>query len=135
MRIEIPVSLSEVEVKTGFKLLPPGTYNFEITNIEMKTSKAGFPKMAVAYSVLDDPEYAGTKVFEDISLAPQALYSLKKLAMATGVEIDKVFDTEDFLGAHFTAVVEVEEGDEIPGQPGEKYKDRNKIKSYIFKTK
>ena len=132
MRVELPQNLDNVEASGQFELLPPGTYSFEVDNIEMKTSKQSKPYLNMTYKVVDDEEYAGRKIFDMITLAPDALFRLKQFSLATGIKISEEFDTEDFLHVPFQAVLDVEKGKEIPGQEGEFYPDKNRIKSFVF---
>lgn len=131
MKIELPKNLEEVEASGNFELLPPGTYTLEIDNIECKTSKQDKPYLNMTYKVVDDADYAGRKLFDTISLAESALFRLKQLALATNINISEEFDTEDFLGATFDAVVDIEKGTLKPGTD-ENFPDKNRIKSYVF---
>ena len=90
MRVELPQNLEEVEAGGNFELIPPGTYSFEVDNMEVKTGKtSGKPYLNMTYKVVDDEDVAGRKVFDIISLAPDALWRLKQFALATGIDIAK----------------------------------------------
>jgi len=131
MRVDLPQDLADVKAG-GFELLPPGTYFFEVDNIEMKTGKdSQKPYMNMTYKVLEDEELAGRKIFDMITLSADALWRLKQFSLATGIDIGTNFDTEDFLGATFSAVVDVEKGGQKPGTD-DMYPDKNKIKSFVY---
>lgn len=130
MKVELPQNLETVEAGGQFELLPPGTYALEVDNIELKTSQQQKPYLNMTYKVVGDEDYAGRKLFDIISLDPKALFKLKQFSLATGIHISEEFDTEDFLGAEFEAVVDVEKGTEKAN--GEFYPDKNRIKNYKF---
>ena len=95
MKIELPKNLEDVE-SGGFELLPPATYQLEVDNLESKTSGADKPYLSMTYKVVDDPDYAGRKLFDNISLAENALWRLKDFTKSIGVDVASSFDTEDF---------------------------------------
>ena len=133
MKVELPTNMEDVEAGGDFELLPPGTYALAVDNIEIKTSQSSQkPYMNMTYKVVDDPDYAGRKLFDIISLAESALFRLKQFSLATGVDIATSFDTEDFLNAEFSSVVDIEKGTLKPGTDDEFYPDKNKVKSYVF---
>lgn len=127
-RISLPVDMNDVDVTANFKVAAPGTYVLEIETVEEKLSQAKQPKLDIRMQIVDDPEFAGVKVFETCSLQPQALFRLKQLALACGIDIGMEFDTEDFLGARFQAVLDI---DTYTGKDNEE-KTRNVIKKYEF---
>lgn len=127
-RITLPTNLEEVDATGAFKIAAPGTYSLEIETIEEKLSQAKQPKLDIRMQIVDDPEFAGVKIFETCSLQPQALFRFKQLALACGIDVGQEFDTEDFLGARFDAVVDVET---YTARDGEE-KEKNYIKKYEF---
>lgn len=133
MRIELPKNLEDVE--GGFEVLPPATYQLEVDNVESKTSKADKPYLNMTYKVVDDPDYAGRKLFDSISLSTDALWRLKDFTMSIGVDVTTEFDTEDFLGADFSAVVDIKKGEQKPQTTGDNpddfYPEKNVIKTYV----
>jgi hypothetical protein len=136
MRVELPQDMADVEAGGTFELLPPGTYSFEVDNLEIKTGKtSGQPYLNMTYKIVDDEDYAGRIIFDIISLSPAALFRLKQFSLATGIDIGCEFDTEDFMKAEFDAVVDVEKGS-LKGEDDEGneiyYDDKNKIKSFVF---
>lgn len=136
MRVELPQDLADVEAGGNFELLPPGTYSFEVDNVETKTGKdSGKPYLNMTYKIVDDEDYAGRVIFDIISLSPAALFKLKQFSLATGFDISTEFDTEDFLRLEFDAVLDVEKGG-LKGEDSEGndvyYPDKNVIKSFVF---
>lgn len=127
-RISLPVNLEEVDASSAFKIAPPGAYTVEIETIEEKLSQAKQPKLDIRMQIVDDEEFAGTKIFETCSLQPQALFRLKQLALCAGIDIGEEFDTEDFLGARLDVVLDI---DTYTARDGED-KQKNVIKKYEF---
>jgi hypothetical protein len=133
MKVELPKSMEDVESGGNFEPLPPATYTLEVDNIDVKTSKASNqPYMSMTYKVVDDDEFAGRKIFDNLSLSENALWKFKDFSLAVGVDVGKEFDTEEFLGLDFQAVVDLKKGDQIPNtDPPEFYPDKNEVKSYV----
>jgi len=121
--ISLPKSLNDVVVN-DFSAVPPATYELEIVKVKHQVSQAGNPMLVVQYKIINDDEYTGKMVFENVSLVPEALFTLKAISMATGLEIDSDFDTDDLIGEVVTAVLDVETYNG---------KDKNVIKRYEFK--
>lgn len=84
----ISVDFTDVEAGSGGgKLLPEGSYQFEIKEIEERIgeeSKA--PYLSVTFEVAEDGEYQGTKAYDNVSLQPQSLWKLRGLLEAAGIE-------------------------------------------------
>lgn len=101
----VNVDLSGVEVSR--KVLPEGTYEVAVNSAELTTSKNDKPTVKLEFEVCEGP-HKGAKLFENCSLQPQALFKLKSVLMALGMEIpDEAFDLNlrDLIG--LTCGVEV----------------------------
>lgn len=121
MRVTLPKSLADVE-SSSREPIDPGTYAATISNLTEKVgSSSGKPYLALELTVQDD-DFDGRKVFDNVSLQENALWKLKELAEAAGVEIDDEFDTEDFLGCELSIVVDIEQRED--------YDPRNIVKRY-----
>lgn len=105
----VNIDLSGVEVSK--KVIPEGTYLVVVNEAKMGKSKEDKPKVSFEFEVSKGPN-KGFKLFENCSLQPQALFKLKSLLMALGVDIpDGAFDLnlKDLIGL----TCEVEVGHEV----------------------
>lgn len=105
----VNIDLSGVEVSR--KVIPEGTYLVVVNEAKMGKSKEDKPKVAFEFEVSEGPN-KGFKLFENCSLQPQALFKLKSILMALGVDIpDGAFDLnlKDLVGL----TCEVEVGHEV----------------------
>lgn len=105
----INVDLSGVE--TSKKAIPEGTYEVVVNKAEQKKSKEGNPMISFEFEVTEGT-HSGAKLFENCSLQPQALFKLKSVLLALGMDIpNKSFDLnlKDLIGL----TCEVEVGHEV----------------------
>ncbi len=79
-------------VQTTPEPLPVGSYAAKIESVEEGISKTNNPKLAVVY-ILTHQGFEGRKSHQSLSLQPNALFSLKRLLLATGE-----WDEEDLAG-------------------------------------
>lgn len=94
----VNVDLSGVE--TSRRTIPEGTYSLVVNQVEQKTSREGNPMISFEFEVSEGP-HKGAKLFENCSLQPQALFKLKSVLLALGMEIpNKAFDLnlKDLIG-------------------------------------
>lgn len=105
----INVDLSEVEVSR--KAIPEGTYEVVVNEATQKDSRDGNPMIAFEFEVVEGAQ-RGAKLYENCSLQPQALFKLKSVLLALGMNIpNKAFDLNlrDLVGL----TCEVEVGHEV----------------------
>ena len=105
----VNVDLSGVEVSR--KAIPEGTYEVVVNEATQKNSRDGNPMIAFEFEVADGA-HKGAKLYENCSLQPQALFKLKSVLMALGMDIpNKAFDLNlrDLVGL----TCEVEVGHEV----------------------
>lgn len=105
----INVDLSGVEASR--KAIPEGTYEVVVNEATQKNSRDGNPMIAFEFEVQDGP-HKGAKLYENCSLQPQALFKLKSVLLALGIDIpNKAFDLNlrDLIGL----TCEVEVGHEV----------------------
>lgn len=96
----ISLDFSEVQ---EFEALAEGNYKVKVAEIEMKEGAKG-PYLSFTFDVVGKK----SKLFHNCSLAPQALFNLKRVLEALGMQVpSKAFDLDpdDLVG--LTAVVEV----------------------------
>lgn len=105
----VNVDLSGVEASR--KAIPEGTYEVVVNKAEQKNSRDGNPMISFEFEV-SDGTHKGAKLFENCSLQPQALFKLKSVLMALGLDIpNKAFDLN--LRELIGLTCEVEVGHEI----------------------
>ena len=96
----ISLDFSDVQ---EFEALAEGNYKVKVAEIEMKEGAKG-PYLSFTFDVVGKK----SKLFHNCSLAPQALFNLKRVLEALGMQVpSKAFDLDpdDLVG--LTAVVEV----------------------------
>lgn len=105
----VTVDLSGVEASR--KAIPEGTYEVVVNEATQKDSRDGNPMIAFEFEVTEGA-HKGTKLYENCSLQPQALFKLKSVLLALGMDIpNKAFDLNlrDLVGL----TCEVEVGHEV----------------------
>lgn len=105
----VNVDLSGVEESR--KAIPEGTYEVVVNEATQKNSRDGNPMISFEFEVTEGA-HKGAKLYENCSLQPQALFKLKSVLMALGMDIpNKAFDLNlrDLVGL----TCEVEVGHEV----------------------
>lgn len=105
----VNVDLSGVEASR--KAIPEGTYEVVVNEATQKNSRDGNPMIAFEFEVAEGA-HKGAKLYENCSLQPQALFKLKSVLLALGMDIpNKAFDLNlrDLVGL----TCEVEVGHEV----------------------
>ena len=107
----------------NFEPIPAGDYVLEIENIEEQVSKAGNNMLNITFNVAEG-EYAGRKIFEFYVLTEKALWKMKDLLIALGIDTEGQvdIDIDDLEGEMFIGNVEIQE------QRG--YEPSNKINTH-----
>jgi len=102
---KISVNLNEVEDVS--KPIPAGQYITRIIKAEKETGKESGKAYIHWEGEIIEGEYKPKHLFWNTSLQVNALWNLKKLLDAASVVTNKdgSFNTEDAIGAEFTAVV------------------------------
>lgn len=111
-------------VESGRKILPEGTYEVTVNEAKKGKSKNDQPKVSFEFEVTEG-KFKGNKLFEECSLQKQALFKLKNVLTALGLEIpNKAFDLnlKELIG--LTCFVEV-------GHEVYEGKKKNRILEYI----
>lgn len=94
----VNVDLSGVEASR--KTIPEGVYTLVVDSATQKSSQGGNPMIVFEFSVAEG-KYQGSKLYENCSLQPQALFKLKSVLIALGMNIpNKAFDLDlkDLIG-------------------------------------
>ena len=128
MAITLPKSMADVEATREFPIAPAGEYEFEIKKATQGVSQAGNIKIDLRCEIINDDEYNGIGVFETVTITEEALFRLKQLTLACGIELDDEFEPQEFVGETFSAVVNVETYTDKNGETQEK----NAITKYIY---
>ena len=105
----VNVDLSGVEASR--KAIPEGTYEVVVNEATQKNSRDGNPMIAFEFEVAEGA-HKGAKLYENCSLQPQALFKLKSVLLALGMNIpNKAFDLN--LRDLVSLTCEVEVGHEV----------------------
>ena len=106
------INLDFTGVQDGFKnVTKAGTYNVKIDKVEAKKSQTGNPYLNWETSIIDG-EFKGCKLWHVTSLQPQALFNLRNLLVAAGLDVPKSvvkIDLDSVLGRIVAAKVVMEE--------------------------
>lgn len=104
--LRIP-GMKDVEGKRP--LVAEGEYSVEVANVEEREGQNA-PYLAWEFKVVGG-KFDGAKLYHNTSLAPQALWNLRGLLEAVGVDVpddDVDMDLEDFVGKTCGVVIEHE---------------------------
>lgn len=118
-----------VDPQQSFDVLPAGMYSLEITDAEVKDTKAGNGKlMKITHDVIDPEEFAGRKVWANITLRnPNAqaeqigAQQLSGLCRAAGIGV--LQDSDELIGKIVRAKIGIKPAS---GQ----YAEQNVVKAY-----
>lgn len=111
-RIEFQSSASNEEVT--YAPLPQGTYDLVVNDVTQGTSSKGNAQLQVRCEIAAG-EYSGKKITLWLSLLDSATWRLSAFVKATGVEYEDgpggqiSFDTDDVVGAYFSASTKIRE--------------------------
>jgi hypothetical protein len=103
------VSVDFTGVEAGGRPCPDGTFRCEITSMVEEESSTGNPMIVAKYKVLNG-KGKGAVIYDNLSLQPQALFRLKALCDALGVEADSAteLDLDEFVGQELVIDIENE---------------------------
>lgn len=87
------VNFTDVET-SDFEALPAGRYLVRVETTEEREGQKA-PYLAVTYEVIEPEEYAGRKLFDNLSFSQKALFRFKGFLQAIGY-------TEEDLAEEFT---------------------------------
>lgn len=107
----------------NFDPIPAGDYVVEVEKVENRTAKSGNEMLSLTFNVMEG-EYEGRKIFDLYVLTEKALWKLKDLLVAVGVDTEGMvdLDVDDLVGEVFAAKIEIQES------PG--YDPQNRIKQH-----
>lgn len=132
----IRVNFSETGDVTPREPVPSGKYRATVTDGELRDSNSSDYQYINWEFTIKEPAYDGRKVWSMTTLAPHALFSLKQLLEAVGMdangELD--FDIDDVIGKDLVLrIVKEGPGSYTDRRTGEKkeHDERNQVKSYI----
>ena len=105
----MPITINMTGVKMVPTPLPPGYYQAEVVQCEIKKSQAGNDYVSWGFQITEG-EYSGRKAWHNSSLLPQSLWSFKKTLVALGFPKEDLageiqFDPAATLAAQCTLVV------------------------------
>lgn len=109
--MKLKLDFTNVNDNGDFKKVDkPGTYNVKISKVEAKKSQAGKPYLNWEFTVIDE-EFKGSKLWFVTSLQPQALFNLRNLLVAAGLDVPKSvvsIDLDTVIGRIVAVKVEME---------------------------
>lgn len=90
-------------------LVPEGDYNVEVSEVTVAESDAGKQYLKWVFEISDGKNKGG-KLYHNTSLQPQALFNLKGVLIALGMEVpnDLALDLDDLEGRQMGVTVEHE---------------------------
>lgn len=94
------ISVDFTDVESGGRKVPDGDYEAEIVKIEEKESSAGNDMLVFTWKILSGAGKGG-RVYDNVSLLPQALWRFKTLLEVLGEEVPDgamEIDPEDLIG-------------------------------------
>lgn len=118
----------EADKESSFEPIPAGTYNLVVTKAEMKETSKGDQRLSVEFTVTDDPEYAGRKIFDGYMLSgsEKAVQigrgQIKSLLKVAGKDFN-ITGPEELLNIEIAASVKIQ-----PAKDG--YDAKNSISSF-----
>jgi hypothetical protein len=95
----IEINMENVESSTLFE---PGNYRAEVKGVTEKTSQSGNQMLVWVFKVYDTDSSATCNIYHNTSLQPQALFNLKNVLIALGVDVPNgtmEIDLNDYPGA------------------------------------
>jgi len=115
------ISVDFTGVESGGRPVPDGSFKAEITSFEQEESSTGNDMIVCKFKILQG-KGKGTTVYDNLSLQPQALFRLKSLCEALGIDADGAadLDPDDFVGQEVILDIENEtyEGKKRPRPAG-----------------
>jgi len=91
------------DVGSGFEPLPNGTYIVEIVGGEAREAGDSAKNPGAWYGALEmdvksPADFEGRKLFTNFNIVPTSLFTLKQLAVASGIDTDAISDSlgDDF---------------------------------------
>lgn len=115
------VSVDFTGVESGGRACPDGTFKAEITSAVEEESSTGNPMVVAKFKILSG-KGKGALIYDNLSLQPQALFRLKALCEAVGLEADGAsdIDLDELVGQEILVDVENEtyEGKKRPRAVG-----------------
>lgn len=93
----VKVDFSDTEASG---IIEEGDYLIEVDEVEQKDSSTGNPMLVFTFKITEG-DFKGKKLFHNCSLQPQALFNLRGLLEALGMEVPQgvmEFDTADLIG-------------------------------------
>ena len=118
---EFTFNPAEVEVTTNtYDPIPPGTYLVMITSAAVKSTRSGKGRyLLLVYSLKNNPEYNGRKIFERFVFQGTSEESmriareqLKNLCVAVGLGNSVIDNPSVFVGYSLAIKIIIEEGTE-----------------------
>lgn len=77
--------------------IPEGTYKAQVLEATQKTASTGSEMIEVQLSVVDDPQYNGRRIYDNIVLTPKAAWKLVQFCKAFDLD-PRSIDLDSWVG-------------------------------------
>lgn len=99
----------DVEKEAMGEVIPDGSYRFQLSSAEPTVASTGNRMIKVAGDIVDDPQYSGRRIYDNIVLTPAAAWKLAQFAKALGFSTKEPLNPASWVGKTYFADVEGEE--------------------------
>ena len=89
--------------------LPEGVYQFQITDADETESQAGNPMVKLKLAVVNDPQYNGRVVYDNLVITASTARRLAAFAAAAQMDFRMGVNTDEMVGKVVWAEVQHEE--------------------------
>lgn len=101
-KVGIRVDFTGVSTEGGGKVVDEGQYRVEVTDATEEESNEGKPYIKVVMKIDDGGDFDGVKIYDNMSLQPQALWKLRSFMENLGIETPEGpmdIDLDELIGA------------------------------------
>ena len=102
----------DIEREAMGEVIADGSYKFQLSSAELTVASTGNRMIKVASDIVDDPQFNGRRIFDNLVLTPAAAWKLSQFCKALGISTKTPLDPDEWVGKTFYADVE---GDEYEG--------------------
>lgn len=120
------IDFSQVQ---GIEPVPTGTYTATITKAEAGISKKDNEKIDIQWKI-EGGDYNNRIIFDTLTFTANALFRVKNTLLALGFKktFSGAVDPKMLVGKTAHITVDIQPGNGVDPETGEKYPDRNRIK-------
>ena len=115
----------DVEKEAMGEVIADGSYKFQLSSAEPTVASTGNRMIKVASDIVDDPQFSGRRIYDNIVLTPAAAWKLAQFAKALGIDVKQPLAPAEWIGKMFYADVEGEEYEGVTRPKIAKYRASN----------